>query len=124
MCGGFCLFLLLMGPQAFSIVKDRVGNGGELSERQITLIYANFSSTLTRCLSNRFCPNESKARNLTQKIHSAFPQESENSFAQLKFLSARLNPEIFGPGQSAALWMTKPEIGAVIFVNTDRLSPG
>ena len=122
MCGGFCLFLLLMGPQAFSIAKDRVGNGGELSERQITLIYANFSSTLTRCLSNRFCPNESKARTLTQKIHSAFPQESENSFAQLKFLSARLNPEIFGPGQSAALWMTKPEIGAVIFVNTDRLT--
>jgi hypothetical protein len=118
----FYFFCLLLSPQGFSFVEDRVGNGGELSERQLVLTYAHFSNTLTECLSFRFCPNDLKARTLTQKIQSSFQQESKNSLTQLQFLSARLNPEIFGADGTTPLWITKPEIGATIYVNTDKLS--
>lgn len=102
---------------------DRVGNGGEFSEKLFVEVYEKIPTYINACLLNSNCLRNFGKSPTLQKVLSSFPHEVEQSkpLHQIQFLSAKKHPEIFGNQASKQIWSTRPFIGSPIFINTDEI---
>lgn len=105
----------------FSAHADRVGNGGNIAEKNVTLAYVNMNSTFSKCLATPHCLPKQSDRDLLMQIQKHVELSRTKNSNQLQFLSGSKHPEIFGSFESAELWATSIGVGSTIYINTDLI---
>lgn len=101
---------------------DSVGNGGGLSEQNVSFAYLNLAIAYDSCLEFPECLPDAESHELLQKLKASLPQEYQNK-AQLQFESGLQAPGLFlvrGKTQKA---VTGKEVGDPIWINLDLIYP-
>lgn len=115
-------FLALLFLLPLPVLADRVGNGGDIAEKNVRLALAKYTTVLNYCLSQANCLPRSEDQNALKKLLADFPLEHAEKQEQLQFLSGAKHPEVFGHGPDADVWSTEPRVGEKIYINTDKIN--
>lgn len=116
---------LFLGLLAFSATgwADRVGNGGGFAEQNFVQAEQTFKVNLEAFLATSKRSTKSPEIILVQKLLASWAQERlAFPASQIKFLSGKLNPDIFSEPDSQRIWATNAEIGSPIYINTDLIN--
>ncbi len=118
------LFLCIAYLLAGSVCRGDgvyIGNGGGLSETQITLALTEMTELLNHCRFSQCAISPASNAALSQLLEQNLGIYRDQSL--LEFLSGTEHPEIFGDPnlRDQAVFVTRPEPGAKIMINRDSL---